>query len=217
MQKRFSVSAEEPMNMLGVIQSRKTAELLLDIQVDSLISSSLPCAMKTAEAIAEVQEAADCLGLECEPRYVQVKQMPELRDMNWGEWQGKARSSVTQQDLLAGEIAGAEKLTEFWERSGTAWENVLKELGAEDAGSGSIKKNLVVVAHEVVHAAILGHCLSLTQSFLGSFNLDTGSISVIDFPDGPSSKGVVRCLNYTAHLGRWAVPVTKPALADEEF
>lgn len=32
---------------------------------------------------------------------------------------------------------------------------------------------------------------------------------MIDFPDGPKlGGGVLRCANYSAHLGRWAVPVT---------
>lgn len=31
---------------------------------------------------------------------------------------------------------------------------------------------------------------------------------MIDFPDGPKHRGVLRCANYSAHLGRWAVPVT---------
>lgn len=35
----------------------------------------------------QVQEAADCLGVECEPRYVEIHEMVELRDLNWGEWQ----------------------------------------------------------------------------------------------------------------------------------
>jgi hypothetical protein len=35
----------------------------------------------------QVQEAADCLGVNCQPRYVEVKEVPELRDINWGHWQ----------------------------------------------------------------------------------------------------------------------------------
>ncbi|WIA41410.1 hypothetical protein OEZ86_004993 [Tetradesmus obliquus] len=43
---------------------------------------------------------------------------------------------------------------------------------------------------------------------LGEFWYRTG-VSIIDFPDGARSGGVMRCLNYTAHLGRWAVPITR--------
>lgn len=45
---------------------------------------------------------------------------------------------------------------------------------------------------------------------------DTGGVTIIDFPDGVVSPsgvpGVLRCLNYTAHLGRWAVPITRDDL-----
>ena len=45
------------------------------------------------------------------------------------------------------------------------------------------------------------------------FRTSSGSITVLDFPyiseGGPQVAGVVRCTNYTAHLGRWAVPVTR--------
>lgn len=121
------------------------------------------------------------------------------------------------QDLLTDEVTGAEALSAFWARAGTAWSNLVKELGVQTADGGGSSRTVAVVAHEVVHAAMLAHCLSLTCSSIGSFNLDTGGISVIDFPDGPQGRGIIRCHNYTAHLGRWAVPVTRPSLADEEF
>jgi hypothetical protein len=41
---------------------------------------------------------------------------------------------------------------------------------------------------------------------------DPGGVTILDFPDGPSAPGVVRCVNYTAHLGRWAVPITRDDL-----
>jgi probable phosphoglycerate mutase len=64
---------------------------------------------------------------------------------------------------------------------------------------------------------MISHCLNLSSSSITSFRLDSGSVSVIDLPDGPEGRAVVRCVNYTAHLGRWSVPITKPTLADEDF
>lgn len=46
--------------------------------------------------------------------------------------------------------------------------------------------------------------------FQWSWVQDPGGVTVIDFPDGAAGgQGVVRCLNYSAHLGRWAVPITR--------
>lgn len=37
--------------------------------------------------------------------------------------------------------------------------------------------------------------------------VDTGGVTIIEFPDGVDRPGVVRCLNYTAHLGdKWVIP-----------
>ena len=39
----------------------------------------------------------------------------------------------------------------------------------------------------------------------------------IDLPDPERpTYGVVRCVNYTAHLGRWAIPVTREDLDSEK-
>ncbi|CAA7397096.1 unnamed protein product [Spirodela intermedia] len=180
----FASFGYESMNMLGVIQSQKTAEVLLDVKVNSIVCSPRIASVDTATAIAEVQEAADCLGADCVPRYVEMKNMLEL------------------------------EVEELWDQSGRAWELVLKELAAESEP----ERNVVAVGHPALHVALIGHCLGLTEAMMGSFHLDSGSISVIDFPDGPRGRGVVRCVNYTAHLGRWSIPVTRPtATNDEEF
>ncbi|CAM6128707.1 unnamed protein product [Calypogeia fissa] len=225
--KTFSISDTEPMNMLGIIQSGKTAELLLDVSVDSLISSPQPCALATSTAIVQVQEAADCLGGDCVPRYVEVTEMPELRDLNWGSWHGMPKQEVTvdggrwQDYLMQNSIVGGESVEEFWQRAGQAWKSLLEHVhnleASEDGGGDGSGKTVVVVGHEILHIAILCHCLGLDQSYLPTFHLDTSSLSVIDLPDGAFGRTVVRCLNYTAHLGRWAVPVTRPSSDDEEF
>eukprot|EP00850_Spirogloea_muscicola_P021294 SM000243S08595 [mRNA] locus=s243:62682:66649:- [translate_table: standard] len=230
---RFASSEDEELNMLGIIQSRKTAELLLDVEVDALVSSPLPRARRTAEAIIEVQEGAHCLSStseECIPRAVEMVELPDLRELDLGEWKGMPKIEASKQDrwedqLQHHTVEGGEDLTSMWERAGRAWESSLAFLDksnvpAVEGGSHDLHekgRSLVVVGHELVHTAMLGHCLDLTQACVGSFHLDPGSVSVIDFPDGPTGKGVVRCLNYTAHLGRWSVPVTRPSLADEDF
>ncbi|KAI7741119.1 hypothetical protein M8C21_002138 [Ambrosia artemisiifolia] len=191
------------MDMLGTIQSQKTAELLLDLNVKSIISSPRIAPTETANAIARVQEAADCLGADCVPRYVETKQLKDLDE------------SVNASSLQSGWVNEFEDelLTEIWDRSGTAWKSLLDELSNE-----SEPDNIVVaVGHPIINIGLLTHCLNLTKDWMGSFHLDAGSITVIDFPDGPFGRGVVRCINYSAHLGRWSIPITRPTQDDEEF
>ncbi|KAH9699960.1 2-carboxy-d-arabinitol-1-phosphatase-related [Citrus sinensis] len=196
-------SAEQPMNMLGIIQAQKTAELLLDLNVSSVVSSPKNACVQTAEAISRVQEAADCLGADCVPRYVELKKMNDLDD------------TVGVAPFQPGWLKGFEDevLSTLWNQSGKVWQSLL----TEQADEAEPEKVVVVVGHPAAHIALMGHCLNLTKEWMGSFHLDAGSVSVIDFPDGPAGRGVIRCINYTAHLGRWSIPITRSTVDDEEF
>lgn len=101
-----------------------------------------------------------------------------------------------------------EAVSALWNRSGKAWESLLDELSDEESNPGNI---MVVVGPPGAHISLIAQCLNLAKEWLGLFHLDAGSISVIDFPDGPSERGVIRCTNYTAHLGRWTIPITRPS------
>lgn len=202
-----------PMNMLGNIQAQKIAELLLDLKVNTIVSGTKVASVETAEIITKVQEAADCLGADCIPRYVETKQIPDL-DVESILTQSKKDASGLQ-NVPSGWLNRLEDdvTTSLWDQSGKAWKHLLYELS-----KGSDPDNVVIaVGHPALHIAMMGHCLNLTKEWLGSFHLNAGSISVIDFPDGPSGRGVIRCINYTAHLGRWSIPITRSTQADEEY
>ncbi|KAL8496412.1 hypothetical protein ACS0TY_020211 [Phlomoides rotata] len=207
-------SGDSPMNMLGVIQAQKTAELLLDVKVNTIVSSSATASVETANAISRVQEAADCLGADCVPRYVETKQTQDFDVENILKQTQKdlTGSQPLQHGWLRGyedEITGA-----LWDQSGVAWKSLLDEELKEESETEYV---VVAVGHPALHIAMMGHCLNLTKEWLGSFHLDAGSISVVDFPDGPTGRGVIRCINYTAHLGRWSIPITRSTLDDEDF
>ncbi|KAJ8559635.1 hypothetical protein K7X08_003693 [Anisodus acutangulus] len=188
-----------PMNMLGNIQAQKIAELLLDLKVNTVVSGTKMASVETADTITRVQEAADCLGADCIPRYVETKQIPDLH----------VESILTKSIRLEDDVT-----TSLWDKSGKAWKHLLYELSKRSDGQDNI---VIAVGHPALHIAMMGYCLNLTKEWLGSFHLNAGSISVIDFPDGPSRRGVIRCINYTAHLGRWSIPITRSTQADEEY
>ncbi|CAN1171521.1 Probable 2-carboxy-D-arabinitol-1-phosphatase [Linum perenne] len=208
-------AGDQAMNMLGMIQSQKTAELLLDLKVSTIISSTENASIETAMTISRVQEAADCLGADCVPRYVEMMHVKELDAADIIQWLNKEGSSEGEQLLQPGFLNrfNDEELSALWDKSGKAWQSVLNEIADESEP----EKVAVVVSHPAVHIALMGHCLNLTKDWMASFHLDAGSISVLDFPDGATGKGVVRCINYTAHLGRWSIPITRSTVDDEEF
>ncbi|XP_015079842.1 probable 2-carboxy-D-arabinitol-1-phosphatase isoform X1 [Solanum pennellii] len=202
-----------PLNMLGNIQAQKIAELLLDLKVNTVVSGTKIASVETADTITKVQEAADCLGADCIPRYVEMKQIPDL-DVESILTQSKKDASGLQ-NLSSGWLNRLEDdiTTSLWDQSEKSWKHLLYELS-----KGSDQDNVVIaVGHPALHIAMMGHCLNLTKEWLGSFHLNAGSITVIDFPDGPSGRGAIRCINYTAHLGRWSIPITRSTQADEEY
>uniref|UniRef100_A0A0E0BFC5 2-carboxy-D-arabinitol-1-phosphatase n=1 Tax=Oryza glumipatula TaxID=40148 RepID=A0A0E0BFC5_9ORYZ len=199
-----------PLNMLGIIQSQKTAELLLDQKVNGILCSPQVAAFDTATTICEVQEAADCLGADCVPRYVEMKKLLELEIDDAFQTKQKSFGEIAQSGWLGS--VEYKTLEGLWNQSKAAWQALLNEL--QDDTSERI---LVVVGHPGINLALICRCLDLTMDYMSSFHLDDGSISVIDFPDGPKGRGVVRCTNYTAHLGRWSIPITRTMETDEEF
>ncbi|PSR95484.1 2-carboxy-D-arabinitol-1-phosphatase [Actinidia chinensis var. chinensis] len=191
--------------------SEKTAELLLDLKVNTIVGSPKMASIETANAISRIQEATDCLGADCVPRYVEMKQMQNLDVENILQQSKKDATEVSLSSWLSGCADGV--VTAIWDQSGQAWKSLLEELS-----NGSEEGNIIIaVGHPVAHIALMGRCLNLTKEWMGLFHLDAGSISVIDFPDGPAGRGVIRCINYTAHLGRWSIPITRSVLDDKEF
>lgn len=125
--------------------------------------------------------------------------------------QNEGSSSFGSTGLLNG--LSDKATTDIWNRSKKVWSSLMLEF-SDDSELG---KNVAIIGHPAVHVALLSHCLKLNMEQMGSFHLDPGSICVIEFPDGPSGRGIVRCTNYTAHLGRWSIPVTKSLPKDGEI
>ncbi|QHO52852.1 hypothetical protein HN51_021763 [Arachis hypogaea] len=119
----FPFAGDHPMNMLGVIQSQKSAELLLDLKVSSIISSPNKGCFETAMTISKVQEAADCLGADCVPRYVELKQIGSLDDLS---------NFPPIQPGWLNRIDDGLRIT-LWDQSGKAWQSLLDEISMNRA------------------------------------------------------------------------------------
>jgi len=207
-------SSDEPLSALGTVQAGKVAELMMDLGVDALLTSPARRCTATAELIAGLQGAPRYGGSAASSRtgLARVLMLQELRNLDVGLWEGQPGSLVRGQPLPA----DAEDLGEFWARTDAAWQRVVSEAaprstrvtsGGGESGGG---RTVVVVAHSAVASALVCHCLGLGPEGLPLFRFAAGGATVIDFPEGPHvpNTGVVRTLNYTAHLGRWAVPIT---------
>uniref|UniRef100_A0A803N028 2-carboxy-D-arabinitol-1-phosphatase n=1 Tax=Chenopodium quinoa TaxID=63459 RepID=A0A803N028_CHEQI len=74
----LSLLGNQPLSALGRIQLQKTAELLLDLKVDTVVSSPGKASMEAAQIISKIQEAAESLGVDSVPQHVDVKEMKDL-------------------------------------------------------------------------------------------------------------------------------------------
>ena len=90
-------------------------------------------------------------------------------------------------------------------RAKSVWDEAIE--AATDGGPHTV----VISTHSTIVAAMLCICLELPYSRMSTFRTDPGSISILELPFASSGDKmvVVRCMNYTAHLGRWAVPIAR--------
>lgn len=189
---------DERCNLLGRLHAVKTAEFLLDLEIDTVLSSPLYRAVETAREIALLQP----LGGHKTPPILEYE---ELAELDFGDWAGRPMAAVRGQEWPE----DGETLEDFWQRTKIAWHETLKLL---DKGEG---KNILVVGHGATHAAFVCHCLGLGPQAISLFRIETGGVTIMDFPDGAlKGKGVLRSINYHSHLGRWSVPATQEDYTD---
>lgn len=167
------------------------------------MSSPLERASATAKAIARLQELAG-------HPIPEVEILPQLNNVDVGPWAGSPLMEVRGLDFPP----EAEPLEQVWARTQEAWRHLINEAApaAHDASNG---RSILVVAHAYIVSALVCHCLGLGQDAVAWFRKDPGGVTILDFPDGHEGEGVVRCINYTAHLGRWAVPITREDLGTQ--
>lgn len=187
-------SKDEELTTLGEMQAAKAAELLMDLKIQVVLTSPLKRATATAERISKVQSLA---GHE-QP---EIQVLDDLTNRGMGDWEGRHALEARGQDL--GD--GAEPVSEVWQRAQGCWQRVVQAIQADNDGPN----NVVVVGHSILTAAMLGHCLGIGEESMSLFKADCGGVTVVDFPrEVLPEAGVVQCINYTAHLGRWSVPIT---------
>ncbi|CAG9467203.1 unnamed protein product [Pedinophyceae sp. YPF-701] len=186
-------SIDEACNYVGEDQAAATAAMLAEGDVRAVFCSPSARTRETATAIAErVGLFAD--GGSSVPA---VEEVGGLSNINLGEWEGKKIMDVKGTGLPG----DAEAREAFWARISSAYGTVLAEAGRRGGDA-------VLVTHAAVHAAILCTALGLSHEDLSRFRIGTGGVTVLEFPDGIDGDAVARCINYTAHLGPAAVPVT---------
>lgn len=181
---RFRGQIDLALNKTGQAQARKAARRLTGMPITAVYSSPLRRALETAGPTAQQ------LGLPVQP-------LPGLMDINYGEWQGRTPSEVSQQypDLYQQwmdaphtvSFPGGESLEDVRYRAIAALEQmILQHTG-----------HVLLVAHQVVNKVLLCAMLGLETSHFWHIKQDNGCINLFDFNAGIFAAVLV---NDTCHI-----------------
>ncbi len=186
-EKRFSGVGEQELTGVGLEQAAAAAERLASSGAVAVVSSPLRRAQQSAGFVAER------LGLD-------VALEPDLRETDFGDWEGYTLAEVQQK--WPGELAAwladpavappfGESFVDTATRVRRARDRVLASYGGQ---------LVVLVSHVTPIKTLLRFALDAPPSSLYRMHLDLACLSEVQWnPDGAA---VVRSMNDTGHLSR---------------
>ncbi|WP_423061757.1 adenosylcobalamin/alpha-ribazole phosphatase [Citrobacter portucalensis] len=167
----YSGHAPTPLTERGIAQAQTLGTLLRNVPVDNVLCSELERARHTTQLI---------LG----DREVPVRNMPELNEMFFGDWEMRHHRDLARED--------AENYA-VWCND---WQNATPTNG-EGFQAFSLRverfiaqladyktcQNLLVVSHQGVLSVLIARLLSMPAAAMWHFRVEQGCWSAIDFCD----------------------------------
>lgn len=167
----YSGHAPTPLTERGIAQAQTLGTLLRNVPVDNVLCSELERARHTTQLI---------LG----DREVPVRNMPELNEMFFGDWEMRHHRDLARED--------AENYA-VWCND---WQNATPTNGEGfQAFSQRVERfiaqlvdyktcqNLLVVSHQGVLSVLIARLLSMPAAAMWHFRVEQGCWSAIDFCD----------------------------------
>jgi len=169
--------ADTPLSERGIAQAEALAARLATMDVRAIVSSDLPRALRTAQAIAAATGAP-------------IETTPLLQERNFGDWRGQPYDGMPVDPLtMAGAPPGGESVAVFAQRVAAAFAHVVQRRAA-------IGGTLAVVTHGLVIRALLAAHVRLDEGVVSPAHLGNTGLSVID-AQAPHRASLVDC---TIHL-----------------
>lgn len=174
---RVMQPADTPLSPRGRAQAAAAARRIAALRPAALLTSDLPRARQTAEALA------DATGLP-----LQVDAL--LHERNFGDWRGQPLASLTV-DPQTFEAAppGGESMAAFLARAARAWALAVEWRSRIDGP-------LVVVSHGLLIQAVLRRHARWPAALPQPAHLGNTALSIVDPPPG----SLVRLAGCIAHL-----------------
>lgn len=182
---RFRGRTDIDLDEVGIRQADATAARIAEWQISAIYSSPLRRALSTAKILAQHFN-------------LEVKLLPGIVDIDYGEWQGLspeeagARDSALYAKWLESpemvKFSGGEGLAEVRERVASAVDGLIAQ---------HPKETIVLVSHKVVCQILILHLLDLDSSHFWQVAQDIGAFNVFEVRGGIPSAVL---LNDTCHL-----------------
>jgi len=166
--KRIQGHTDVPLNVLGRLQAEALAVRLAAIPLDVIYASDLSRTRETAEIIAARQ-----------PVEIPVVMTPDLRECNYGLWEGLTRAEVAIQFAedwdnwnkrgLTESPTGGEDFLSLARRAGRAFDAAVQD-----------GKTVLISAHRGTLRAVLCHALRLDPADRDRFPVMNCSLSALE-------------------------------------
>lgn len=184
---RYQGHSDIELSDTGRTQAKLLAGRLANEEIQAVYASDLKRALETASIIAE-------------PHGLAVQALPELRELNFGAWEGLTFEEIkTRYSDIADNWHASPGLVRIPE--GESFQELT--VRANSAVASLIKKHdpatIAVVTHGGTIRAIICALLGIDLNNLFRIRQDNGALNVIDYYDG---YGILGLLNDTDHFER---------------
>ena len=183
---RYQGHRDIPLSAEGRRQAEKVALRLAGEKFDTAYASDLSRAMETAQTIAAHHN-------------LDVKVVLELRETNFGDWEGLTYSEIDQQfhDVMQGwysnprdtKIPGGESLGDVADRCWVGLKKIIEE---------NPEKNVLVVAHGGIIRIAVATVLGMNLNDYWKIRQDNVSLNIIEFYS--MDRAILCLLNDINHL-----------------
>ncbi|ASE44887.1 TPA: adenosylcobalamin/alpha-ribazole phosphatase [Citrobacter braakii] len=167
----YSGHAPTPLTERGIAQAQTLGTLLRNVPVDNVLCSELERARHTTQLILAERE-------------VPVRNMPELNEMFFGDWEMRHHRDLARED--------AENYAVWcndWQNAtptnGEGFQTFSQRVERFIAQLADYKacQNLLVVSHQGVLSVLIARLLSMPAAAMWHFRVEQGCWSAIDFCD----------------------------------
>jgi broad specificity phosphatase PhoE len=176
---------ETPLGERGLVQAAAVGRRLAGTGVEAILSSDLPRALQTAQAIAAASGAT-------------IEGTPLLQERSFGDLRGRPYDTIGFDPLtMAGAPPGGEPVAAFLERVAAAFALAVRRRAA-------MRGTLVVVTHGLVVRALIEHHITRGAGVDLPAQVRNTSVTIVD-AQAPHGASLIDCVR---HLDETTAPDT---------